>query len=313
MAIERTRPFRHRPGRWRLFAAFAALLTLTVVLTPSATAQSRAPRIFNAAELTAAGDALLDSGVTGTAWAVDRTSGRLQVMVDETVSQAEITKLKHAAGDLAGALRVERTQGRLASRGPLPGQASYDLNWVRCTIGFNVRIALTYYWLTAGHCYTIGQILYERKWPPEDPNPPDPLGQVVGDSFPSNDFAIVRYSTTPTDTQGVVNLHNGTVQDITGAANPTAGLAACASGSTTGVHCGQVNGLNYTVSLPNGSLTGLIRTNICSEPGDSGGPLYAGSTGLGLNSVGSGNCTSGGTTFFQPLVEALNTYGAAVY
>lgn len=145
------------------------------------------------------------------------------------------------------------------------------------------------------------------------PNPPDPLGQVVGDSFPGNDFAIVRYSTTPTDTQGVVNLHNGTVQDITGAANPTVGLAACASGSTTGVHCGQVNGLNYTVSLPNGSLTGLIRTNICSEPGDSGGPLYAGSTGLGLNSVGSGNCTSGGTTFFQPLVEALNTYGATVY
>ncbi|MEV0041544.1 S1 family peptidase, partial [Streptomyces sp. NPDC050804] len=74
-----------------------------------------------------------------------------------------------------------------------------------------------------------------------------------------------------------------------------------------------LDALNYTVSLPNGSLTGLIRTNICSEPGDSGGPLYAGSTGLGLNSVGSGNCTSGGTTFFQPLVEALNTYGATVY
>ena len=53
--------------------------------------------------------------------------------------------------------------------------------------------------------------------------------------------------------------------------------------------------------------------NICAEPGDSGGSLYAGSVALGLTSGGSGNCSSGGTTFFQPVPEVLSAYGVSVY
>ncbi|MFB9449317.1 trypsin-like serine protease [Dactylosporangium vinaceum] len=54
---------------------------------------------------------------------------------------------------------------------------------------------------------------------------------------------------------------------------------------------------------------GLIRTSVCSEPGDSGGPLFAGTTGLGITSGGSGNCTSGGTTYFAPAARAATGYG----
>ena len=57
----------------------------------------------------------------------------------------------------------------------------------------------------------------------------------------------------------------------------------------------------------------MIKTTVCAEGGDSGGPLYAGSVALGLTSGGSGDCTSGGTTYFQPVVEALNAYGVSVY
>jgi streptogrisin B len=52
---------------------------------------------------------------------------------------------------------------------------------------------------------------------------------------------------------------------------------------------------------------------VCAEPGDSGGALYSGSTALGLTSGGSGNCSTGGTTFFQPVTEALSVYGATIY
>ncbi|MGW9545036.1 trypsin-like serine protease, partial [Streptomyces celluloflavus] len=46
-------------------------------------------------------------------------------------------------------------------------------------------------------------------------------------------------------------------------------------------------------------------TTVCAEPGDSGGPLYGSNgTAYGLTSGGSGNCSSGGTTFFQPVTEA---------
>lgn len=57
----------------------------------------------------------------------------------------------------------------------------------------------------------------------------------------------------------------------------------------------------------------LIQTTVCAEGGDSGGPLYDGTTALGLTSGGSGHCTSGGKTFFQPVREAANAYGVTIY
>ncbi|MGO4754133.1 S1 family peptidase, partial [Streptomyces sp. 2MCAF27] len=134
------------------------------------------------------------------------------------------------------------------------------------------------------------------------------IGPTAGSSFPTNDYGLVRYSgsVTPAGTVGS--------QDITSAANPTVGQTVTRRGSTTGIHSGRVTALNATVNYGNGDIVyGMIQTTVCAEPGDSGGPLYAGSTALGLTSGGSGNCTSGGTTFFQPVVEALNAYGVSVY
>lgn len=72
--------------------------------------------------------------------------------------------------------------------------------------------------------------------------------------------------------------------------------------------------LNATVNYGGGDIvSGLIQTTVCAEPGDSGGPLYSGTKALGLTSGGSGDCTSGGTTFFQPVTEALSAYGVSVY
>ena len=34
---------------------------------------------------------------------------------------------------------------------------------------------------------------------------------------------------------------------------------------------------------------------------------------LGLTSGGSGDCKKGGTTFFQPIIPALQAYGVTVY
>lgn len=85
------------------------------------------------------------------------------------------------------------------------------------------------------------------------------------------------------------------------------------SGSTTGLRSGSVTGLNATVNYgSSGIVYGMIQTNVCAEPGDSGGALFAGSTALGLTSGGSGNCRTGGTTFYQPVTEALSAYGATV-
>ena len=50
-----------------------------------------------------------------------------------------------------------------------------------------------------------------------------------------------------------------------------------------------------------------------AEPGDSGGSLFDGTAAIGLTSGGSGNCTFGGRTFFQPVTEPLSVYGVSVY
>ena len=85
-------------------------------------------------------------------------------------------------------------------------------------------------------------------------------------------------------------------------------------GDTTGVHSGTVTALNVTVRYQGGgTVRGMIQTNVCAEGGDSGGPLYDGTKAIGLTSGGSGDCRSGGITFFQPVREAAQAYGVSLY
>ncbi|MFH8839761.1 S1 family peptidase [Streptomyces sp. NPDC017868] len=287
--------------KFRLLALTAGLVAAAATLgVPTANADSA--QTFSATQLSAAGDAVLAADVAGTAWRVDTATGQVVVTADSTVSPAEIAKIKHKAGANAGALRIERTPGtfnKLISG----GDAIYASSW-RCSLGFNVKdTAGNYYFLTAGHC-TDGAGTW---W--SNSTHTTVLGSTAGSSFPGNDYGIVRYTNTTVTKSGAV----GSV-DITSAANATVGMSVTRRGSTTGIHGGTVTGLNATVNYGGGDIvSGLIQTNVCAEPGDSGGPLYSGSKAIGLTSGGSGNCSSGGTTFFQPVTEALSAYGVSVY
>ena len=57
----------------------------------------------------------------------------------------------------------------------------------------------------------------------------------------------------------------------------------------------------------------MIKTDVCAEGGDSGGPLFDNTIAVGLTSGGNGNCSSGGTTYFQPVTEALTAYNVSIY
>ncbi|WP_329227193.1 S1 family peptidase [Streptomyces sp. NBC_01460] len=300
MRIKRTTPRTGSTGRRRRITAVSAgLVAVAALAVPAANADQSAT--FSAQQLGAAGEAVLDADVAGTAWNVDPASGRLLVTVDSTVSQTEINEIKESAGANAGALRIERTPGKF-SKLISGGDAIYATSW-RCSLGFNVRSGSTYYFLTAGHC-TDGAGTW---W--SDSARTTVLGTTTGSSFPTNDYGIVRYTNTSVTKSGTVGS-----QDITSAANATVGLAVTRRGSTTGIHSGTVTGLNATVNYGGGDIVyGMIRTNVCAEPGDSGGPLYSGTRAIGLTSGGSGNCSSGGTTFFQPVTEALSAYGVSVF
>ena len=239
----------------------------------------------------------------GTAWSIDPAADAVVVSVDSTVSKKAAAKVDRIAAKYGDKIRVERVAGTLHPT-VSGGQAIYGAGY-RCSLGFNVRSGSTYYFLTAGHCTNLSSSWYSNS------SQTSMLGTRAGTSFPGNDYGIVKYSTTAGS--GNVYLYNGAYQDITTSGNAYVGQAVTRSGSTTGVHTGVVQALNATVNYPEGTVSGLIKTNVCAEGGDSGGSLFAGSTALGLTSGGSGNCTLGGTTYFQPVSEALGVYGVSVY
>ncbi|WP_432251868.1 S1 family peptidase [Streptomyces sp. HNM1019] len=301
MRIKRNAPHSTQARRIALIAATSALVAGTALAAPAAYAGSDGARTFSVAEAKSASSAVLEADVAGTAWYVEKGTNKLVVTADSTVSQSEISKIKNTAGASADAIEVKRTSGKIQKL-ISGGDAIYASSW-RCSLGFNVRNSSgANYFVTAGHC-TDGAGTW---W--SNSGHTTTIGPTSGSSFPTNDYGLVRYS-------GSVSPE-GTVgsQDITSAANPTVGQTVTRRGSTTGIHSGRVTALNATVNYGGGDIVyGMIQTTVCAEPGDSGGPLYAGSTALGLTSGGSGNCTSGGTTFFQPVVEALNAYGVNVY
>ncbi|KIF73797.1 streptogrisin [Streptomyces sp. 150FB] len=299
MRIKRTTPGRGLARRTRLLAVATGLVAAAALAVPSANADSAST--FSTNQLAAASDAVLNADVAGTAWYVDKASNGLVVTADSTVTEAEIAKIRQTAGANAGALRVERTAGRL-SKLISGGDAVYATSW-RCSAGFNVRSGNTYYFLTAGHCTEGNPPWYTNS------SHTTSIGPTAGSSFPGNDYGIVQYSNTAIAHPGTV----GSVE-ITGATNASVGQSVTRRGSTTGIHSGTVQGLNATVNYGGGDIvSGLIRTNVCAEPGDSGGSLYSGSLAVGLTSGGSGNCSSGGTTYFQPVTEALSAYGVSIY
>lgn len=242
--------------------------------------------------------------IAGTSWAVDPAANQVVVTLDETVSDRATARIDRVTARFGDAVRVERMAGELQPTTRSGGQAIYG-GGSRCSLGFNVRSGSTYYFLTAGHCTNLATNWYSNS------SQTSLLGTRSGTSFPGNDYGIVRYSTTAGS--GNVYLYGAGYQDITTSGNAYVGQAVTRSGSTTGVHSGTVTGLNATVNYAEGTVTGMIKTNVCAEGGDSGGSLFAGSTALGLTSGGSGNCTWGGTTYFQPVTEALSAYGVSVY
>ncbi|CAL9312850.1 S1 family peptidase [Streptomyces sp. R02] len=301
MRIKRTTPQSGISRRTRLIAVATGFVAAAAIVVPSANA-AETPSTFSSAELKSVSGSVLEADVPGTAWAVDSKTNRVLLTVDSTVSQAEIDKIKREAGDDAAAITVKRTPGKI-SKLIQGGDAIYASSW-RCSLGFNVQDSSgAQYFLTAGHCTDGAGTWYSNS------ARTTAIGSTAGSSFPGNDYGIVRY----TGSVSRPGTANGV--DITRAATPSVGTTVIRDGSTTGTHSGRVTALNATVNYGGGDVvSGLIQTTVCAEPGDSGGALYGSNgTAYGLTSGGSGNCSSGGTTFFQPVTEALSAYGVSVY
>ncbi|MEU1695834.1 S1 family peptidase [Streptomyces hirsutus] len=243
-----------------------------------------------------------DATIPGTSWVTDPTTNKVVVTADRTVSEAEWAKLTKVVDGLGSKAELQRIKSEFTPY--VAGGDAITGAGGRCSLGFNVTKGGEPYFLTAGHC-TEGITTWS-----------DSSGTVIGEneasSFPGDDYGLVKY-TADVDHPSEVNLYDGSTQAISGAAEATVGMEVTRSGSTTQVHSGAVTGLDATVNYGNGDIVnGLIQTDVCAEPGDSGGSLFSGGSAVGLTSGGSGDCSSGGTTFFQPVTEALSATGTQI-
>ncbi|KAI1459772.1 trypsin-like cysteine/serine peptidase domain-containing protein [Annulohypoxylon moriforme] len=239
-----------------------------------------------------------DSAPTGiAAYYVDVTSNKLVIeALAGSVAHAE--SLAAQVGLSASEFEVQTVESMPTTFATVIGGDAYIIDRAaRCSVGFSVTTGF----VSAGHCGTAGSSATTSSGAS--------LGTFSGSVFPgSADMSYIR-TVSGTTLSGYIDGYGSGNLPVSGSTVSATGASICRSGSTSGVHCGTVRALGATVTYAEGRVTGLTQTNVCAEPGDSGGSFYTGAQAQGVTSGGNGDCTVGGTTYFQPVNEILSTYG----
>ncbi|MFC5063011.1 S1 family peptidase [Actinomycetospora atypica] len=244
---------------------------------------------------------------TVTAWYVDPATRQTVVAVVGPVTP-EATEFAADENPAAVRLRpmsapVRPLQVVAPPQAPttLVGGTAITAESVRCSVGWSVRSATTLSVLTAGHCTEDAMT-----WDGPDRRP---LGTVTRSRYPTEDYGLIQVGD-PSAWRPSGQVAGGPT--VTGSTPSGIGAPVCRSGSTSGYHCGEIQGLDATVNYGSGVVvSGLVRTSACAEPGDSGGPFVDPGTAQaqGTLSGGSGDCTSGGESYFEPLAPLLERFG----
>jgi streptogrisin C len=231
-------------------------------------------------------------------WGIDVRHNRVNVQGPEPVSARQFVTRTGISPSLVRVTKA--TASPRTYYGVRGGDAYYINGTSRCSVGFSVVKGGRPGFVTAGHCGRAGARTQGHNRAAQ--------GTFQASAFPNNDFAWVAVNSNwqPTPYVKGPGFQNVPVR---GSTEAPVGASVCRSGSTSGWHCGSIQQRNVTVRYQQGTVYGLTRTNVCAEPGDSGGPFISGSQAQGMTSGGSGDCASGGTTFFQPVNEALAANG----
>ncbi|RKT55024.1 S1 family peptidase [Saccharothrix australiensis] len=227
--------------------------------------------------------------VTHTSIGLDPKTNQVVLSVSDAATGGDLAGLLRTADRLGDRVRVERVTGEM--RLAIYNGEAITGGGTRCSVGFNTNKGGQNYIVDAGHCTRA-----VSQWN---------VGPSQGASFPTNDYGLIRNTTG--SAPGAVSLYNGSTQKISSHAPATVGQRIQKSGSTTRLTSGSVQRLNVTVNYSEGAVHELIQTNALANPGDSGGCLFSGSVGLGITS-GKGS----GTSYYQPVAEALSAYGVTL-
>lgn len=230
-------------------------------------------------------------------WTVDDRTNSVVVAVNGTKTDAKATAFLSSVKAMHPSVRVVEEKHSPRTYADVVGGWPYWINYAaRCSVGFAVYGGF----VSAGHCGTPGSTASDGNGAL--------LGTFAGSQFPGNDFSYIS-AAAGVNLWGYVEGYNGYWYYVYGSAQVPQGSGICRSGSTTGMWCGTLLDRGWTINYPQGTVYNLTRTNVCAEPGDSGGSWLSANQAQGVTSGGSGNCSSGGTTYYQEVNPILATYG----
>ncbi|MFD8583394.1 S1 family peptidase [Streptomyces californicus] len=266
------------------------------------------------AELDRAAADKTPSGVV--AWAVDLPSDTVTVKVNNERGAAAKAFIAKAARHGA-AVKIERGQEKLEAKAAIyPGsKMTFNNTSQWCSVGYGARdSAGRQYLVTAGHCVT-NTLRYDGAAFAQGYKTRYALGTR------SVDMGILTINSGHSITTSVGTWGNSNPVAVRGGSRASSGAAICKSGATTGWTCGTIGSYNNTVTYvdlnggPDTVVSGLATSSVCVEGGDSGGAYISGNQAQGMTSGGPTNqkCTGGvnsrGSSYFQPLDDALRYYG----
>jgi streptogramin lyase len=181
--------------------------------------------------------------------------------------------------------------------------------------------------LTAGHCYATG-IQDWSSWDAGAKLEEHYIGHIESgaQSFPTHDWAAIRvngYSTYWEEKTSwpseVVYWGGNEDTPIQYESGSYIGESVCHSGWTSGSSCGTVTSIDKTVyysNCPCGTVEHLTKvegSEFVASAGDSGGPVWSGSTALGL--LSGGELLEGAASnvaFYVEITEATDSLGVTV-
>lgn len=257
----------------------------------------------------------LDQAPAGvTAWSVDLASDTVTVEVNNAKSAAAKSFLK-AARAHGDAVRVVEDQQKLSTQAVVSPGDEMAFNGYVCSVGYGASDSSgKQYLVTAGHCIEDLPVLSYKG---------SRFAQGTDSRFAvgsrSVDMGIAAVDSGSSIATQVGTYGSGTVA-VQGSTRAAAGADLCKSGRTTFWTCGKVSSYNVTVTYsdanggPDTVVTGLGSSTVCTEGGDSGGAYISGNQAQGMTSGGpsaqrcSGSVNSPGSSYFQPLDDALSHY-----
>ncbi|MGW5086942.1 S1 family peptidase [Streptomyces coelicoflavus] len=258
----------------------------------------------------------LPTGVQG--WGVDPVTNKVVVQVRDTATAADREFLDKAAS-YGSAVAVQDSDGKAVSMaGTVYPGSRMDYGNHYCSVGYGARDSSGRQVLvTAGHCVeNLPDLYYDGSHFAKGTTTRFHHGRN------SIDMGLASVDSGKTIAPQVGTWNNGGNIAVEGSRRAPVGSDVCKSGATSGWTCGSIKGYDYSVTYtdpgqPATLVTNLGLSNTCDLGGDSGGPWISGNQGQGMTSGGqTDNRCNGvygqGTSYFQPLDDALRYYGLSL-